>query len=191
MKHVLIIYKIFSDLNQDYLQKIINGCKSKKHNVTINFHDFTLSKKIRSQIENVEFSDLEAINISDENYEDIEKSDQIIVQKLISYSHFDVVSILVHDILLDNAIDQIDFSVFENSDVASIYPDNNICTPFSTRVYGRSHPLMNAGVRCLFVDMSKLFSVLGNEHPVGEIYNRYPSCHFPEALFTANALKNE
>ena len=68
MKRILIIYKVFQDLDQDYLQKIINGCKSKNHKVTINFHDFTLSKKIRSQIDKVEFSELEAINISDENY---------------------------------------------------------------------------------------------------------------------------
>lgn len=191
MKHVLIIYKILSDIDQDHLQKIINGCKSKKHNVTINLYDFTLSKKIKSQIQNIEFSDLVSINVSDENYEDIEKSDQVIVQKLIAYSHFDIVSILVHDVLLDNTIDQIDFSILEDDDVASIYPDSNICTPFNTRVYGRSHPLMNVGIRCLFVNMSKLLSVLGNENPIGAIYNHYPSCHFPEALFTTNALENE
>lgn len=191
MKHVLIIYKILSDLNKDYLQKIINGCKSKKHKVTINFHDFSLSKKIKSQIEHVEFSSIEAINVFDENYEDIKKSDQVIVQKLIAYSDFDIASILVHDIILDDAIDQIDFSVLNNDDVSSIYVDNNIFRPFSTRLYSKSHPLMSTGVRCLFIDMSRLISVLGNENPIEEIYNHYPSFHIPEALFTVNVLKNE
>lgn len=184
MKRILIIYKVFQDLEQDYLQKIINGCKSKNHKVTINFHDFTLSKKIRSQIDKVEFSELEAINISDENYEDMENSDQIIVQNLIPYSDFDIVSILVHDISLDGSIDEIDFTPLEDDLIGSIYTDNYITKPFKSRMYCKSHPLMNTGIRCVFVNMSKLISAIGQDNPVGHVYSQHGSCHIPKALFT-------
>lgn len=199
MKNILIAYKIFSDISQEYMQKLVDGCKSSNHKVTILFHDFTIDKKIKTYVENIEFSNLEKINIineehidaTDEQSVDIIDSDIFIIQKLLPYSNFDIVSIVTHDIIFDGAIDKIDFSVFDDNPLlGSAYCDYVIDHPFKTRIYSKSHPLMSAGVRVLFVSMGKLIETYSavQENHIGYLYNHLPSCHIPNSLFTITTI---
>jgi len=187
MKNILIIYKVLADITKNQLQVLVDGCKSKKHNVTIEFHDFTLKKEIKSYVQNLEISDIVKVACVDEDYEDRKTSDKVVISKLIAYANFDAVSILVHDIILNNAIDTIDFDMFQKNELlGSIYFDNDVSQPTHTRMYNKSHPFITGSIRALFMPMNKIIGAIGQENPINYVYSKSLSYHLPKSLISIN-----
>lgn len=173
MKSISINYIIHKITDKESIDKIVEGCKSKKYKVEINLYDFSLGNQLQN------YSN-ENVSIVQENYEDFEKAQSIILSKMINYIDSSIMCIAKESVVLKN-LDSIDFNVIESNELNGlIYTDYSID---GIRCFLRSHyPNSNIGVPLAFWNTEKIIKHIGQENILGLIFNTCIGIHIPEDL---------
>lgn len=181
MTSISINYIIQEDIDEEYFNKILNGCKSDKYDLSITFHDFSLQNKIK------EYNKDSNIIVVSENYEDREDSQDIVLKNFTRYADSKMMT-LVNDNVIFHNIDAIDFNIInDNPLIGFIYTDYNIN---GIRCFLKSHsPVSNfIAMPICFWRTSKLIENI-SDNTLATIYGGSLGIHIPKDICTIH--KNE
>lgn len=174
MKNISINYITKRNLQKDHIEKISNGCNSKKYKVDITLHDFSLSKKNKELINDKD------IQIAEYDYEDFENAETNILKNIVQFVDSAFVAIVNDNVLINN-IDRINFEEISKIDfLGLVYSDYSLN---GTRCFLRSHrPDIKIGLPLSFWCADKLIKHVSQEEKLAEIYSRYIGFHVPENI---------
>lgn len=127
MSNILINYSILNNSTKENIEKIINGCYSKQHKITLNLYDFSLKKNVKKLITEITNDEYIKINVINKDFEDSNKFLEIILDSIIQYGDC-IVFTAINDncILKKDAIDSIDYKRFEEKIHGFTYFDYNV-----------------------------------------------------------------
>lgn len=178
MKNIKINYVVLNDISESKYEKLTEVCNSSKnHNVSINFYDFSLVKKIKN------YKEKNNVSIIEESYEDYEKAQEIIINNFTSYANSSFVAILNDSTIIEN-IDIIDFeSLYDVDMLGFVYTDYTID---GVRCFMKSHSANNkSAMPIVFWKKNKLIEhINGEENPLASIYGSSVGIHIPESICT-------
>lgn len=173
MKKLSINYVTKNNLTKNQLNKIVEGSKSKKYNIDLVIHDFSLEKKNKDLIN-------DTIKIQEHDYEDFTDHESIILDSFSSYvdSHF--VSIVKENVVLDN-IDKMCFEKFPDTDlIGMIYGDYTLN---GVKCFLRSHySQLKMGLPLAFWSTKRLIENISKENKLAILFSNYICIHIPENI---------
>lgn len=176
MKSIVINYKIINNIDQDRLQLLIDSCVSKRYLVTINLYDFSLNKATQNLTS-------DTVNVINKDYEDAQKSDDIICGDMLKFADSSAVILLDDNVrFLPDKIDSLDIDIFEDEHIGTMYCDYETEGSLRIRSYLKSHPSNNIPILFLIVSTQKIIQNLGGGSLLTKIYNSFASKHIPDAL---------
>lgn len=177
MNSIVVNYRIAGDISKDRFREIIDGCYSTKYKVILNLYDFSISKIAESY----HLSNNPNISYIKRDFEEIENSEQIMLDNLIKYGDALAFCILSENNVLNN-LDSIDFEWLQNPTNGFIYFDYNIN---SIRCFLRSKgPNIQLNVPVLFWSISKLIDHISDKDKFNIITNNYAGLHIAKNLCT-------
>lgn len=186
MQNIVINYKILGDIDYKLLSSIINGCVSKKYEVFLNLYDFSLSKRIKKQLDEIKFSLSEnypKIEIYARDYEEREDADKIILQNLIQHGDsIAFVTIAENVVLQCYSLDKLDLEWLKEESSGFIYTDYHIN---DIRCFMRSRAMnVSLNIPVVFWSTSKLVRHFTDQDKLQIVGNNYASIHIPKSLCT-------
>ena len=69
MSNISINYILLQDNDKNILQKMVNACKSEKHNISLVLNDFSLDKQIENTVKEINPSNI-SLSVVKHDYED-------------------------------------------------------------------------------------------------------------------------
>ena len=180
MKPIVVNYSIAKEIDVERLQEIANGCQSSNHTVRLNLYDFSISKKILSQIESVKAPENVKISAINKDYEELSDYVKIAIQDLIK--HMDAQSNCFLNesvVLVPNAVDDIDFNLFNTDEnYGFLYFDYEI---EGLRCFIKSTGNKGA-IPAIFFSTKKTMENISKEDPIKSIFTSTISLHIPKSL---------
>ena len=179
MKSIVVNYRITGDISEDRFYEIIDGCYSTKYKVILNLYDFSINKLAESY----NLSNNPNVSYIKRDFEEIDNSEQIMLDNLIRYGDSLALCILPeNNVLVKGCIDSIDFEWMDDPSNGFIYFDYTIN---GIRCFLRSKgPNIQLNVPVLFWSMSKLIRHITDKDKFAIITNNYVGIHIAKNLCT-------
>ena len=180
MKNIAINYIIHNSIDSNRFDDIIKPiATSKKYKISLNVYDFSLKKQSNdynlSKYDNIQYS------LTECDYEDVKEANKIVVKDFIKFAD-SICTCIVYDSLIfnNNAIDEIDASLFENDYIGFIYSDYVVD---NKRFFLKSHS-SNSQINTpmVFWSTEKILKHLSGEDVLQAIYSSYVGIHIPKPL---------
>ena len=180
MNNISINYIILNSIEGDVLTRIVDSCKSKNNNVSLNFNDFSLDKNTRNNLENINQDDV-SVSVVDRDYEDSNNAMDIIVKGFVSYADSTIMSVVHENLIFEKELfDTIDFTILDK--YGFIYGDYSID---ETRCYLRSHAAsVKLSIPFVFWSTSKIVDNISQEQVLEHVFNNHMGFHIPKSLCT-------
>lgn len=180
MSNIVINYIILNSIKPNRLTSIIEACRSKQHNVSIVFNDFSLNKQVADQLKNYELDDIK-VSVINRDYEDSQDAMSIVTKNFISYSDSDITSIVYENLEFEPKIfDAFDFEIFDN--YGFIYGDYSVQ---NIRCYLRSHASnTKLSIPFVFWSTEKIIKNIEHEDVLEYLFNNYMGYHIPKSICT-------
>jgi hypothetical protein len=181
MQNIVINYKILNDIDDNLLLSIVNGCNSKKYKVFLNLYDFSLSKRIESQLSQIK--SLIEIEILTRDYEERENADNIVLQNLIQHGDSIAFASISDNVVLNPySIDELGLEWLKEESSGFIYTDYNIN---DIKCFMRSRAMnVSLNIPVVFWSTSKLVKHFTDQDKLQIVGNNYASIHIPKSLCT-------
>ena len=189
MSNISINYILLQDNDKNILQKMVNACKSEKHNVSLVLNDFSLDKQIENTVKEINPGNI-SLSVVKHDYEDSKNAMDIITKNFAPYAGSGVVSIVYENLLfLPKIFDEIDFDILSEESNAFIYGDYHID---DIRFFLRSHGSgIQLNIPFVFWSVSKLVQNLSQEKPLDYVFNNYAGIHIPQSMCTIYTNEEE
>jgi hypothetical protein len=178
MKSILINYSIVREIDKEKIYEILNGCKSDKYKVYLNFYDFSLTKKIQHYVNDIS-DDKIKISVYERDYEDSKKFIQMITDDIIKYSDSIAYTALNDSVVLnDNCLDSIEFEVFKNGAYGFLYFDYSIN---GIRCFVKSR-LEKLTIPVIFFSLEYTIKNISSDNVIETLLKNSIGLHIPKSL---------
>lgn len=189
MKSIIINYKLKDSVTNEKLQKIVSSCKSNKHKVKLNIYDFSLDKNLSKQVQDVDIRQDDDsyldIHVLTKNYEDYGESNSEIYKNIIPYADSTAFALIESQVMFkNNALDELDFSIFEDTNIGCLYFDYDyIHNDLRTRIYlCSSNTTKNIPIPLLIFSTQKLIENMSHENSDQQTFASSVTKHIPKSL---------
>lgn len=183
MSNISINYLILSDLAEENIKNIIDSCSFDNHSTSLVFNDFSLNKKTKEIVDNLNIDSNIVVNNYD--YEDSENSMIIVVKNFASYAASDAVTIVHEDLIFNKmSVSKIDFDILNEENIGFIYGDYSIN---NVRCYLRSHAAhVKLSIPFVFWSTKKIVQHVSQESLLDYLFSKYMGIHIPHDLCTVS-----
>jgi hypothetical protein len=189
MSNISINYILLNSKDKDILQKMIDACRSDRHNVNLVFNDFSLDKKIEDNIKEIDHYDVN-VSVINYDYEDSKNSMEIITKNFASYVDSDTVAIVYENLIFRSKIlDEVDFEIITEGFNGFMYGDYHID---DIRFFLRSHSSgIQLNIPFVFWSVKKLIENMSKEKILEYIFNNFSGIHIAQSMCTIYTNEEE
>ena len=189
MSNIAINYILLNSKDKDILQKMIDSCRSEKHNVSLVLNDFSLDKKIEDTVKEIDHYDVR-VSVINYDYEDSKNSMEIITKNFAPYAGSDVVAVVYENLIFHSKIlDEVDFDTIADGFNVFIYGDYHID---DIRFFLRSHGSgIQLNIPFVFWSVKKLIENMSKDKILEYVFNNYAGIHIAQSMCTIYTNEEE
>ena len=191
MNKILINYAITSEIDLDYLNVILDGCRSKNNEVNVKLFVFSDKNTVGEEIAQANDEDIATITVLDHTADELSEFPSLSRKNIIEYTTHQVACSLQENIVIKPyALDEINFFLFkEDSQCGVIYSDYDVVTEGGDglRTFLKGPPIKTQmPIPCIFFNTEKVMSFLGQDSPELHTFQQSVAIHIPKSLFAAH-----
>lgn len=172
-----------NSVNKDELINMLECCKSKEHEVTVNLCDYSLSKQVKNEV-GEDFSNGLTQIITEFNYEDVRDHERNIKNSEIGEGRDVVIDVESSLLLEPGFIDLLGIDHLNDVNYCCVYSDFYSQTKNGYKVYvhQKSFPLMSTSLPLLAFSLKDYLASTDQENVKGFLLSSKLSKHIPAAL---------